>query len=190
MRLPPTPEQTIGPFYHFALVDLAGPALVERDAPGAVRLAGWVVDGGGAPVDDALIEIWQADADGRYPHAEGAPDGARAGNANGFAGFGRCATDPEGRFAFTTVKPGRVPGPGGTLQAPHIVVGVFARGLLRRVVTRVYFPDEAAYNAEDPILALVEDPVARERLVARPEAGELRFDIVLQGDEETTFFVV
>lgn len=188
MRLPPTPEQTIGPFYHFALLDLAGPALVAADAPGAVRLAGMVVDGSGAPVDDALIETWQADADGNYPDAEDAPDGAGA--ANGFSGFGRCATDPQGRFSFTTVKPGRVPGPGGRLQAPHLLLGVFARGLLRRVVTRVYFPDEATANAQDPILSLVEDPAARERLVARPEDGELRFDIVLQGDGETPFFVV
>lgn len=190
MNLPPTPEQTIGPFYHFALLDLAGPALVAADAPGSVRLAGRVVDGSGAPVDDALIEIWQADADGNYPDAEGASDGAGTGSAHVFSGFGRCATDPEGCFSFTTVKPGRVPGPGGSLQAPHLLLGVFARGLLRRVATRVYFPDEAAANAQDPILSLVEEPGARERLVARPEDGELRFDIVLQGDGETPFFVV
>lgn len=183
MRLPVTPEQTIGPFFHFGLLDLVGPDVVEPGTPGAVRLAGRVIDGAGASVDDALIEIWHADADGRYPE----PAEDRAGDA--MLGFARCPTGDEGRFAFTTIKPGRLPGPGGRLQAPHIVVAVFARGLLRRVVTRVYFPDEAAANGEDLVLELV-DPAERERLVAEPEDGGLRFDIVLQGDAQTPCFLV
>lgn len=168
-----TPEQTIGPFWHFALLKTGGPDLVEPGAPDAVRLEGCIVDGAGQPLGDALVEIWQADADGRYD-AEW--------------GFGRCATDAEGRFFFTTVKPGPVPGPGGRLQAPHIAVSIFARGLLRRLVTRVYFPDEESANAEDPVLASVPDPAA---LVAQArENGALRFDVVTQGDGETAFFSV
>lgn len=188
MRLPPTPEQTIGPFYHFALMDLSRPELVEPGSPGAVRLAGRVVDGEGAPVGDALLEIWQADAEGRYPEWDDAS--GTGSDGGGFSGFGRCATDADGHFAFTTIKPGRVPGSDAHLQAPHIVIGVFARGLLRRLVTRVYFPDEETANAEDVVLGLITDPAARRGLVARAEDGILRFDIRLQGDRETAFFLV
>ena len=108
----------------------------------------------------------------------------------GFTGFGRCATDHEGRFEFLTVKPGPVPGPGGRQQAPHIDVSVFARGLLNRLVTRIYFPDEAEANAADAVLSLIEDEHERQTLIAEQDDGALRFDIHLQGERETTFFVV
>ena len=109
---------------------------------------------------------------------------------DGFTGFGRCATDAEGRFEFVTVKPGPVPGPDDRLQAPHIDVSVFARGLLNRLVTRIYFPDEAEANAGDPVLALIEDEAERQTLIAGQEDGALRFDIRLQGEGETAFFAI
>jgi protocatechuate 3,4-dioxygenase alpha subunit len=180
-----TPSQTVGPFFAFALPYEGGDRLVPGDAQGAIRIAGTVRDGAGAPVADALLETWQADAAGRYAHPE---DDREA--APGFTGFGRAATDEAGRFAFTTIKPGRVPGPDGRPQAPHIAVSVFARGLLQRLVTRIYFPDEEAANAADPVLTAVADPAARATLIAVPEDGGLRFDIHLQGERETAFFAV
>jgi protocatechuate 3,4-dioxygenase alpha subunit len=135
-----------------------------------------------------MIEIWQANRAGRYAHPE---DGREEISLEeGFDGFGRCATDAEGRYEFVTVKPGPVPAPGGSLQAPHIEMSVFARGLLKRLVTRVYFPDEAEANGRDPVLSSIEDPAEREMLVAQAENGSLRFDIHLQGDRQTAFFVV
>ncbi|HTF10111.1 MAG TPA: protocatechuate 3,4-dioxygenase subunit alpha, partial [Asanoa sp.] len=146
-------------------------------------LRGVVVDGAGEPVPDALVETWQADRAGRFDH----PDDPRGAVASpGFRGFARCPTDPEGRWAIRTVRPGPVPGPDGTLQAPHIDVSVLARGLLDRLVTRIYFPDEAA-NAGDPVLSQV-DPIRRQTLVARESDDGLVFDITLQGDHETVFF--
>ena len=120
----------------------------------------------GERVDDALVEIWQANSAGRYAHPE--DDREDVPLEDGFTGFGRCATDAEGRFEFLTVKPGPVPGPDDRLQAPHIDVSVFARGLLNRLVTRIYFPDEAEANAGDPVLALIEDEVERQTLIAAP----------------------
>ena len=137
---------------------------------------------------DSMIEIWQANAAGRYAHPEDVRDDVPL--ENGFDGFGRTCTDDEGRYEFVTVKPGSVPGPGGQAQAPHIDVSVFARGLLKRLVTRIYFPDEAEANEADPVLSSVEDPEARAALVAIEEDGGLRFDITLQGDRETPFFAV
>jgi protocatechuate 3,4-dioxygenase alpha subunit len=130
-----------------------------------------VLDGAGVPVSDAMVEIWQADPKGEFP-----PD---------WRGFGRCFTDDEGHFAFVTVKPGRV----DARQSPHIDVSVFARGLLQRLVTRIYFPDEEAANAADPVLTSIEQPTARATLVAFGTPPDLRFDIHLQGDDETVFFV-
>jgi protocatechuate 3,4-dioxygenase alpha subunit len=186
----PTPSQTIGPFLHIELPYEGEEALVPPDHPGAIRLLGVMVDGEGEPVDDALVEIWQANAAGRYAH----PDDRREDLPldDGFTGFGRCATDSEGHFEFTTIKPGPVPGPGpdDRPQAPHIDVSIFARGLLNRLVTRIYFPDEEEANAADPVLALVEDETLRETLIARPEEGALRFDIRLQGEGQTAFFVI
>jgi protocatechuate 3,4-dioxygenase alpha subunit len=183
-----TPSQTIGPFFSFALVD--GPLrneLVPPESPGAIRIRGQVLDGAGEPVPDAMVEIWQANSAGRYAHP--ADTRTELPLDAGFTGFGRSGTEPEGWFEFVTVKPGRVPGPQGQLQAPHVSVGVFARGLLKRLVTRMYFPDEPKANADDPVLATI-DPEVGATLVARAEDGALRFDIHLQGDRQTAFFAV
>jgi protocatechuate 3,4-dioxygenase alpha subunit len=183
-----TPSQTVGPFFGFALPYDAGPGLVDEGHPDAIRIEGVVYDGAGAPVPDALIEIWQANQAGRYAHPD--DDREELPLDDGFLGFGRCATDPDGRFWFRTLKPGAVPGPGGAPQAPHVAVNVLARGLLRQLPTRIYFPDEAEANAADPVLAAIEDAAARETLIAREDGGVLRFDIRLQGDSETVFFDV
>jgi protocatechuate 3,4-dioxygenase, alpha subunit len=188
VRLRPTASQTVGPFFIIGLPDEGRTELVTPDDPDAVRLGGVVFDGAGEPVIDALIEIWQANRAGRYAHPEDAREEIPL--ENGFDGFGRCATDSEGRYEFVTVKPGPVPAPDGGVQAPHIDVSVFARGLLKRLATRVYFPDETAANDADPVLSSVEDPAERSTLVARPEDGRLRFDIHLQGDRQTAFFGV
>jgi protocatechuate 3,4-dioxygenase, alpha subunit len=183
-----TPSQTIGPFLHIELPYENEEQLVPPNHPGAIRLLGTVTDGQGDPVDDALIEIWQANQAGRYAHPEDTRDDIPL--EDGFTGFGRCATDSEGRFEFLTVKPGAVPGPDGRPQAPHIDVSVFARGLLNRLVTRIYFPDEGEANASDPVLSLIEDEAGRRTLIAEQDDGSMRFDIRLQGEGETTFFVV
>jgi protocatechuate 3,4-dioxygenase alpha subunit len=204
-----TPWQTVGPFFHYALpwmgaADLvagegdlgARPDLipaghnlletVERPAVQglAIEITGLVLDGDGEPVPDALVEIWQADPQGRYASDEDRRDGPES-DPN-FIGFGRASTSAEGVFRFRTLKPGRVPGPGNSLQAPHIAVSVMGRGLLKRLVTRIYFEDEAA-NAEDPILALAPE-ARRGTLIARRDGEAWRFDIRLQGDDETVFF--
>jgi protocatechuate 3,4-dioxygenase, alpha subunit len=190
-----TPSQTVGPYFAYCLTpkdydtreifssDLTVPAVGGQ----RIRIVGRVLDGDGVGVGDAMIEIWQADPEGRYAH----PADARPKGNTGFAGFGRAPTTADGLFAFTTVKPGPVPGPEGRPQAPHIAVTVFARGLLKHLYTRIYFEDEAA-NAQDPILALVPDADARQTLIARRLPAEreptYRFDIRLQGEGETVFF--
>jgi protocatechuate 3,4-dioxygenase alpha subunit len=157
--------------------------------PQAISIEGQVLDGARAPIDDAMIELWQANREGRYAHPEDAHE--HASRHPGFSGFGRCCTDAQGRFSFVTVKPGPVPGLDGRLQAPHIEVSVFARGLLKRLVTRIYFPDERAANEQDEALRSIEDPRARATLIAAEDGrGRLRFDIHLQGDDETAFFAV
>jgi protocatechuate 3,4-dioxygenase alpha subunit len=186
VRLPPTPSQTIGPFFAVVLPWPDGPEVVPDGTPEAVLLGGRVLDGAGDPVPDALVETWQADPRGRFAH----PDDPRGTSGSGFRGFGRCPTDAEGRWAVRTVKPGPLPAPGGGVEAPHLDVSVFARGLLNRLVTRVYFPDEAEANAADPLLASIPDPAARARLVAAPDGDRLRFDIHLQGDQETPFLAI
>jgi protocatechuate 3,4-dioxygenase alpha subunit len=196
MRLKQTPSQTVGPFfaygltpeqYGYAFRSLAGPDLVEGDTPGErIRIIGRVLDGEGRPVPDAMVEIWQADGEGRYAH----PADQRGSNVR-FKGFGRCGTgtDPEHRFAFETIKPGRV----GDGQAPHVNVIVFMRGMLCHVYTRIYFDDEAEANARDPVLASVEE-ARRHTLVAvrdtAPGGTVYRFDLRMQGPEETVFFDV
>ena len=184
-----TASQTVGPYLSIGLTrELITPMVVDPADPRAIRIHGTLLDGAGEPVPDGMIEIWQANAAGRYAHE--ADDRAEIPLEDGFRGFGRCGTVEGGRFAFVTVKPGRAPWPEGGLQAPHLLVGVFARGLLKRVATRMYFPDEADANEEDPVLARL-DPDARATLVALPETdGSLRFDIRLQGREHTTFFAV
>ena len=186
MTLPATPSQTIGPFFAVGLPWADGPNVVPEGTPGAVRIGGRVLDGAGDPVPDALIETWQADPGGRFAH----PDDPRGPAPSGFTGFGRCPTDAEGRWAILTVKPGPLPAPDGGVEAPHLDVSVFARGLLNRLVTRVYFPDEPEANAADPLLAWIADPAARGRLVAAAGTDGLRFDVRLQGDQETPFLAL
>lgn len=186
MRLTPTPWQTVGPFFGFALPDERHERLVADDDPEAVRIEGQILDGAGDPVPDAMVEIWQANRAGRYAHP--LDDRGHVPLEEGFTGFGRSATDARGRFRFVSVKPGPVPWPDGRLQAPHVEVSVFARGLLKWVVTRMYFPDEEEANAADPVLASIDDAELRSTLVARPEQDVLRFDIRLQGDRQTAFF--
>ncbi len=193
-----TPWQTVGPFFHYALPHPGGADLVSASKAGArpdlvpaahfllapprrqdcrqgevIEIEGRVQDGNGAPLSDALIEIWQANADGIYD--------------SGFAHFGRAATSDDGGFAFRTLLPGRVPGPGNSLQASHIAVGVLGRGILARLVTRIYFEGQPGLD-DDVVLALV--PKARRKtLIARRSGlGRYRFDIVLQGLDETVFF--
>jgi protocatechuate 3,4-dioxygenase, alpha subunit len=184
VRLGTTPSQTIGPFFAMALPWPDGPFVVAEGTPGALWVRGRVLDGAGEPVPDALVETWQADPAGRFDH----PDDPRGG-AGGFRGFGRCPTDADGRYGILTLKPGPVPGPDGSTQAPHLDVSVFARGLLNRVVTRAYFADEAAANAADPVLAGLGD-ADRATLVAEASADGYRFDVHLQGDRATVFFAV
>ena len=170
-----TLSQTAGPYLSIGLLrELVPTALLPPGDPAAIRIRGRLLDGAGEGVPDGMIEIWQADADGRY-------------GAGGFHGFGRSGTEDAGRFEFVTLKPGRVPWPEGGLQAPHLAVGVFARGLLKRVVTRLYFPDERDANDEDPVLSRL-SPGQRESLVAMPDGEGLLFDIRLQGPSQTTFF--
>jgi protocatechuate 3,4-dioxygenase alpha subunit len=163
-----TPSQTVGPFYGIGLPWPGGPYAVAPDAPDAIWLRGTVYDGAGEPVPDALIETWQPDA----------PTGR---------GFARCGTE-AGEYAIRFVKPGPVPGPDGTTQAPHLAVSVFARGLLDRVITRVYFDDEAGANETDPVLASAGD--RRATLISVRIEDGYRFDIRLQGDDETVFLDV
>ena len=187
-RLGLTPSQTVGPFLAIGLPWPDGPFVVPEGSPEAITISGRVTDGAGEPVPDALVETWQADPDGRFSH----PDDPR-GPVPGFRGFGRCPTGPDGTYRIVTLKPGALPSPGGGTEAPHVDVSVLARGLLDRVVTRIYFPDEAQANAADPVLASIADPARAATLVAQPEpgvAGHLRFDIHLQGDHETVFFDV
>ncbi len=182
-----TPSQTVGPFLSIVLPWPDGPEMVPPDTPGAVRLVGRMLDGAGEPVPDGLVEIWQADPDGRFDHPDD-PRGAVTAKPE-FRGFGRCPTDARGEFAFRTVKPGALPAGDGQGEAPHLDVSVFARGLLHRLVTRVYFPGEPA-NAADPVLADLSQG-EREALTAVPQPdGSLRFDIRLQGAGETPFFLV
>jgi protocatechuate 3,4-dioxygenase alpha subunit len=184
MALGSTPSQTVGPYLSIGLPWEDGPFVVPEGTPGAVTIRGTVYDGEGAPVPDALIETWQADAEGRFDH----PDDPR-GRVTGFRGFGRCPTDPQGNYEIRTVVPGAVPGQGGATQAPHIDVSVFARGLLHRVVTRIYFPQNEAANAADAVLAAV-PAERRHTLVATAGEGGYRFDVRLQGEGETVFFDV
>jgi protocatechuate 3,4-dioxygenase alpha subunit len=186
-ELEPTPSQTVGPFFHDALLDRDRSELVSPNHPAAVRIEGTVFDGAGDPVSDAMVEIWQANGAGRYNDPEDGREDLPL-DPETFSGFGRSGTDAGGRFSFVTVKPGPVPGPSGKMQAPHIMVSIFARGLLKRVVTRIYFPDEEEANAVDPVLSSIEDPGLRDTLIARDERGVLRFDIHLQGDDQTAFF--
>ena len=185
-----TPSQTAGPYFAYALTpagryaisDLATNNLVTDDAAGErITIEGRIRDGDGELVTDAMLELWQADGEGRYPGADPALSNAR------FKGFGRCECDADGRYTFRTVKPGSAPGPNGAVQAPHIDLGIFARGILRRLFTRIYFEDEPG-NAADPILALVPAERRGTLIAKRAAEGAYSFDIRLQGENQTAFF--
>lgn len=183
-RLGCTPSQTVGPYLSLVLPWPDGPDVVPEGTPGAIIIAGRMTDGAGAAIPDGLIETWQADPQGRFAH----PDDPRGPVAPGFRGFGRCPTDADGRFWLRTLKPGPLPAADGAREAPHLDVSVFARGLLNRLVTRIYFPDEPEANAVDPVLNTLEAN-ERERLILQADPdGTFRFDIRLQGASETPFF--
>jgi protocatechuate 3,4-dioxygenase alpha subunit len=184
MNLPATASQTVGPFFrigleHLYISDLAPTA--AKDDKFAIH--GRVIDGDGKPVIDAIVEIWQADAHGKYAHPDDTQDKP---TTPGFKGFGRVPTDENGAFRFTTVKPGSVPGPRGMPQAPHLLVAVFMRGLLKHLLTRIYFADDPD-NAADPVLKLV-PAERRATLIAMKAHDGLEWNVILQGENETVFF--
>jgi protocatechuate 3,4-dioxygenase alpha subunit len=182
-----TPFQTLGPFFDFGLVIPNGGIIAEPAAAGRhVSIEGVVRDGVNDTLPDALVEVWQANAAGNYRH----PADSRGHDVEAaFYGFGRVVTDENGRFTLNTIVPGRVPGPDGSLQAPHLAIGILARGLLTRLVTRLYFQDEPS-NGEDSVLALVPAERRSTLLARRIDGDRYRFDIKLQGDGETVFFDV
>ena len=187
MGLQATTSQTVGPFFAIGLAWLEKTSLAGPNVSGeCLTIEGRVLDGDGKPIPDALIEVWQANSQGKYSH----PDDEQSKPVEpGFNGFGRMLTDAEGKFQLSTIKPGAVPGPNGKLQAPHILVMVFMRGLLRHLYTRIYFPDDPA-NASDFALSLVE-PARRETLIAKKKGGQnaaLEWNVIMQGPGETVFF--
>jgi protocatechuate 3,4-dioxygenase alpha subunit len=187
MTLPETPSQTIGPFFSIGLGLPDDAYVVPQDTPGAFWIRGRVLDGAGDPVSDALVETWQADEHGRFAH----PDDPRGSvEWKAFRGFGRSPTDADGWFGIFTVKPGGVPDCEGRLQAPHVAVSVFARGLLDRLLTRIYFAPEALQHDEDPLLASLKAEPRRGTLFAERRGDHYRFDIRLQGEHETIFYAL
>jgi protocatechuate 3,4-dioxygenase, alpha subunit len=192
VSVPATTWQTVGPFFSIGLSHLYRDNLAAPSVTGErIEVTGIVLDGDSKPIPDAILEIWQANSHGKYAHPDDLQDKPLE---KDFAGYGRVPTDEDGRFRFTTIKPGRVPGPEGpngaaTLQAPHLVISLLMRGLLRRLVTRMYFPGEPG-NSEDYVLNLV-DPARRHTLIAKPvgnRAGALEWNLWSQGAEETVFF--
>ena len=189
-----TPSQTVGPYFKYGLTpgndyawnDAFGNDLVTPYVSGErIRIVGQVFDGEGKVIPDSMMEIWQADAQGRFAD----PQDTRAAPNAAFKGFGRCGADAKGGFEFRTIKPGSVPGPGGKQQAPHILLAVFARGMTQQAITRIYFEGEVG-NTADPILALVPTD-RRATLIAKREPGDVptyRFEVHLQGDKETVCF--
>jgi len=185
MSLRASTSQTIGPFLRIGLEWMQVEDMAPKGVAGErVSIRGRVIDGNGKPVNDAAVEIWQANSHGRYAHPEDKQDKPLE---KTFRGYGRSLTDDDGAFRFNTIKPGRVPGPDGKLQASHLTVTIFMRGLLKHLQTRLYFPDDPA-NAEDPILALV-PAERRSTMIARRSADDtLEWNAVLQGKNETVFF--
>ncbi len=189
MDLTPTPSQTVGPYLHLGLTDARSISRVAGGGDGEKGERLWlsfrVLDGEGAPVPDAMIELWQADSEGNYEQRDGSADGA------GFRGFGRLATAEDGSCTFETIRPGCAPGPGETVQAPHINVSILGRGILKRLSTRVYFAGDSA-NSADPALALVPEN-RRATLLAQPDPARTAgwiFEVRLRGEGETVFFDV
>lgn len=187
MRPSATTSQTVGPFFKIGLQWLYRDNLVNDGVSGErVTVQGRVIDGDGVGVPDAILEIWQANAHGKYQHPEDTQEKLLE---PGFDGFGRVPTDDQGAFRFSTIKPGPVPGPKGKDQAPHLVISVFMRGLLKRLTTRMYFPGDPGNDA-DPIINLV-PPARRSTLIAgnpSGKAGVLEWNVILQGTDETVFF--
>lgn len=185
MSLHPTASQTVGPYLRIGLTPMFVTEIAGPEVPGEhFTIRGRVLDGDGKPVNDALVEVWQANVDGKYASPGDAQEKPLT---PGFLGFGRSPTDDDGVFHFTTIKPGPVPSPDGSMQAPHLVVVVFMRGILRQLVTRLYFPGEPT-NETDPILQLVPEE-RRATLIARPVGdGALEWNVALQGPDETVFF--
>ena len=185
MSLLLTAAQTVGPFVSIGFEKAAVPDVAPAGVAGhRVVITGQIFDGDGLPVTDAVIETWQANSFGKYAHPDDAQEKLLEEN---FKGFGRVLADAQGCFRLTTIKPGKVAGPGGKDQAPHITVVIFMRGLLKHLMTRIYFPDEAA-NAADPVLSLV--PAARRAtlIAAKSADGSLQWNVHLQGPNETVFF--
>ena len=181
-----TPSQTVGPYFAIGVPFAGGHLIVPDGTPGQIRITGTIHDGHNQPIPDHVIEFWQPDHEGRFADIHGYGEQS---TLTGFRGFGRYGVeDGDGSYEMLTVKPGRVPGPNnGPLQAPHINVTLMARGMLHRVVTRIYFDDEAQANSEDPVLQTV--PAARrDALIATATPDGYRFDIHLQGHGETVFF--
>lgn len=187
MRHPGTPSQTVGPFFSIGLDWLNENQIAKPEVSGQrITITGRVLDGDSQPVPDAVLEIWQADSHGKYAHSEDAQEKPLQAS---FRGFARFPTNDAGEFRFTTIKPGGVPGPSGAPQAPHLLLSLFMRGLLKRLVTRIYFPNEPA-NSKDFVLNRVE-PARRGTLIARKSLQDpaiLEWNIVLQGPKETVFF--
>ncbi len=180
-----TPSQTVGPFFSIGMDKLNRANIAEGNAGECIQINGRILDGDGQPVPDAVLEIWQADAEGRYHH----PEHSGTTDATSFFGFGRIPTGESGCFSFSTIKPGPVPRPDGKPNAPHLEISIFMRGLLQRLITRLYFPDEPL-NAADAVLLAVPES-RRATLIARkaqPQENSLEWDVCLQGKDETVFF--
>jgi len=185
MSLRASTSQTIGPYLRIGLEWMQIEDVAPSGIPGQrVRIEGRILDGDGKPVNDAAVELWQANSHGKYASPEDSQDKPLEA---AFRGYGRSLTDDGGMFRFRTIKPGRVPGPDGKLQAPHLVITIFMRGLLKQLMTRMYFPEEPA-NADDPVLNLV-PPERRATLIAKTTGeGGLQWNVILQGKNETVFF--
>jgi len=207
-----TPWQTVGPFFHYGLPWKGGADLVGKSDMGArpdlfgeehyvlnlssptgtpegevIEIVGQVFDANGVPILDAMIEIWQANAAGRYASIDDTRETVPIDPH--FVGFGRTSIDQDGIYRFRTIRPGRVPGPGNTLQAPHVAVSVFGRGIIKRLATRLYFADGEG-NDDDPVLSAVAEERRGTLIARRRDDGRWWFDIRLQGDAETVFFAV
>lgn len=179
LKLAPTPGQTVGPFYGYALPFEKDNELVNQARPGSVRLHGTVTDGAGTPIPDALLEIWQADEAGNIV----AKEGSLVRDGYTFTGWGRTAVDNVGHYTFTTLNPGATEAG----KAPFIMLTVFARGLLNRLFTRIYLPEDTAALANDPLLSSLDEKSRTSMIAVREADGSLRFDISLQGEDETVF---
>lgn len=185
-----TPSQTVGPYLHIGLPWPDGPDVVPSGTEGSIDITVTVYDGHRTPIADAMIETWQADAAGRFDHPND-PRGRAEPTPARFRGFGRAVADSTGTSTVHTVKPGPLPAEDGSIEAPHIDVGIFARGMLERLVTRIYFPDETERNFSDPVLSGM-DPRQREKLIARATPTGYHLDVVVQDSDpngdETPFF--